>query len=511
MNFIIEFFLFLFKGRNEEDKRRIKLLQQLTREFKRNRYRNFYNPHRKELTAECGEFFFDLYKAFKGMQSSFLHAEESELLKELTADHFFTETHRDAANKLMPKAILKLSEKMSPLELEDHVETDLRGVHALFNRGWRNKVDETYRMIISFVWLVNFDYYRLLRALDNAIPENAHSYQPIFHSVKLLAIKDHLHDFMAIYDNCAESQHWDDVFAILRKYAKKQIIDLDVWKSKLKKIDSVRESKIFIMMARHAEESPYWENKTLCPRDKIADKQIDKMTENAKNAIIDLMSKIKTDQIEGLLGTIFEKVEIPSPSYANTAESDDLASPQDRHGDFKHAKEFRWIFAFDMMFWQTLSEICDILIVYGEWTSRESSRDMSAMLQELTLSHDKLVDFDKSLSEQGIYGPRLKLQRSKAVQGRQQRENLHSFIAKINTEIEDIINTVVYCLKQADFHLCKYLAPDDQKNTTQGDITNWTFIKKTLKDKKYDLPEMHKKIDALFTLLEYSGLHDEEF
>jgi hypothetical protein len=131
--------------------------------------------------------------------------------------------------------------------------------------------------------------------------------------------------------------------------------------------------------------------------------------------------------------------------------------------------------------------------------------------QEITSCHEKLMILDNNLSGKGVYGSRLKLYRAKALQNKQQSDNLSRFLEKINLEIEDIINETIRSLSQVNLHLHRHINPNEQSSILHGDITNWAVIQKVLKEKKYDMVDVHEKINAFFTMLEYSGFQIDVF
>jgi uncharacterized protein with HEPN domain len=121
-----------------------------------------------------------------------------------------------------------------------------------------------------------------------------------------------------------------------------------------------------------------------------------------------------------------------------------------------------------------IKEICDIVIIRGQWTNNTMSREMSEALHALLGTPQSIEDLDTVMGEDGADGSRLRAAMARVERDSTQVRYINSIVGKNNSEALEIIKEAAQHLIVIGKHL-KNLIEDVQKKHPEL-LVNWREI-----------------------------------
>ncbi|GMO27631.1 MAG: hypothetical protein Ta2F_03230 [Termitinemataceae bacterium] len=501
MNSFQSLLTFLFGKTSPEEKQRRRLLKQITKDIKQSRYKTFYKTSTRNIMPDFALIMFDFNNTFTFMRASLAHAEQSEVLKQLVVDEFLNDHQKSLIDHLDISQIKKEGCEKPSYELERDVKGRIENLCDSFNEDLCLAIDKTYRQLISFVWLVNYDYFTLLQKLDTQFV-NATNYKPHFYKINIGFVAEDIKDFLSIVETFDMESNWELIFKILKNFNVQNLITVGKWQNLLKRLHNILYSRILILIICHGEDDPYWNNNVIIPHKRISKEFLNETVDKAEEELETLTEQTKSKQIKGLLKKVFDTEDIPCIARYYTEETEKNIARSDAL-NFTYTEVYNWLLVFESTWYPILIDICDMIIVYGESNSRAVKQDLSTVLQDFTESNAKFNKFDSALSGTEEYGAKLKYFSTKVIQGQQGGASLAKFISKINSNAKEVIESELSQLKKIKNQIHKFSLLSG--NTLTGEIKNWRTIQKMLKEKKYDLENIALRMDNFFNLMKYAG------
>jgi hypothetical protein len=139
---------------------------------------------------------------------------------------------------------------------------------------------------------------------------------------------------------------------------------------------------------------------------------------------------------------------------------------------FLYAEGVNYLRAFlDDFIGKEFKELCDILLIRGQWTNNTMAREMSEALHLLLDKPQEIDDLDTVMSEDGADGSRLRASMLRIDRDPTQARYINSILGKCNGEALEIINESAQALIVIGKHL-KNLIEDIQKKHPEL-LVNW--------------------------------------
>jgi len=142
-----------------------------------------------------------------------------------------------------------------------------------------------------------------------------------------------------------------------------------------------------------------------------------------------------------------------------------------------------------------IQELCDIMLVRGQWTNNASSRQMSDGYHDVMEIMNEITALDETLDEEGSNGPRLRGALLRVDRDKTQSRYINSIISSINEEAVNMINRAVPSLIVVGKHF-KLLLDDYDKKPFEL-IMNWKELALTSK------APLNQRIAAAYKKINY--------
>jgi hypothetical protein len=245
-------------------------------------------------------------------------------------------------------------------------------------------------------------------------------------------------------------------------------------------------------MARLATGNPVLEVKSSVPHEALSAVWLERKTSEIRELINNINGIQRQAQIKALEQAVFGPLEIMRLSFYTPDRGKALL---ERGTDgYDYTRPLSHLLAFIQEFInKEIQELCDILLVRGQWTNNAASRTMSDAFHTVRDVTQKILDLDESLSDEGSNGPRLKSALLRIDRDKTQARYINSIISGVNEEADDIINIAVPALIVVGKHF-KMLLDDCEKKPFEL-IMNWKELNSVTK-----IP-MGQRISAVYKKL----------
>ncbi|MDR2758995.1 MAG: DUF5312 domain-containing protein [Spirochaetaceae bacterium] len=456
-------------GDNEPTSDNKILLRQTLREINQNKYSKFYKAKTEEYEPALAQFFYDIYKTIYPARAFVQDTEKTTRLRHIAIEAFMDKTTKEAVRRLTPDAIEARAKTTAPRELIAQLKEELNTLSEVFDENRIKTANRCYNLILTFIQFVDFDFFMLLRKFDLNLKPGNFSVPPKFISVKADSLVQDLENFQIISQALEPVPDWKNVFIIFNA-CQIPVIPLEQWNILLQNLKDVKKSGIIDLTIQYTTQNPIWIIKPIIPHEQAVDAWLEVKRNEVQDYIVKIVNAQRNAQIEVLANNIF-----------GTADITRLRHYTDKNGEiyrkknletFSHASGLNYLLAFITEYIdKEIQELCDIILIRGQWTSNPSSREMSDSFHKVIELTGQIVELDNTLSEKGDNGARLKGALLRVDRDKSQVRYINSIIGNINEEAQELITSAAQSLIIVGKHL-KDLLDDFQKNPHEL-IMNW--------------------------------------
>ncbi|MDR1617654.1 MAG: DUF5312 domain-containing protein [Treponema sp.] len=461
----------LFGGDGNGESGKKQQLKKLVKELSGNKYARFYRPKTGEAEGALGKFFYDAYKIISPAQVFLQNAGKSAQLRQICAEAFLDKNLEEVKKRIGVESIEERAKTVPIKDLARQVTEDLAVLSAAFDGDRIGAIDRCYRLIMAMTAFVTFDFFFLLKKFDPGITERNFSQAPKFTPIRGEYLADELKDFLDVSSAVDPGEDWKNVLRVLKIYKNGiDVVAADQWVKLLAFLRDVRRSGMLELMIRHIDKNPSWISGTKPSDEHIAEAWLEGKRAEARGAIDRIVNSRKSAQVDVLAKTVFGSAEIERAKYY-TVKNSEIYEKKNFDG-FLYAKGINYLKAFLLdHFKKDIRELCDILLIRGQWTAQPLSQQMSDGFHRTMELSDKLIAFDETLSDEGENGSRLKASIVKADRDKSQARYVTIILQSVNETAQELINQAAQSLIIVGKNF-KGLLEDYQKNPHEL-VINW--------------------------------------
>jgi hypothetical protein len=473
----------------------------LIKDIKGNKYGSFYSIFSRDATHNFAQYFYELYKSCSYLQVKINRADGTPKLKNAVLRHFLDKESMDLFMRLDSKYLSEYFKSCDPQVISRQTEENIQKFSKQLNNNWQKNVDKCYNRICSFIWLVNFDYYSLLKNFDHNLTEHSVQSNPRFSKVKAAKIVENLKDFIVIAEKIDTKEDWETAFAILNKFNREADIQPKTWMCILENLEKVMCSTIFYMIIRHASNELEWKNTVVAKHEKIASLFLDTVVKNARKIAQDVLNTEKERIINDTISFIFDsnKTLRGAQFYVETwNEANRIKSAS----GFKHTVSFNYCMIFMELFFVKIKSICDVYTIYGAWTDLDDMHVLSQISHDLTVLSIQLSSYDLSLSDLGDRGAKIKHLSNTLLRSGESpdRVRLSRYVDSLNDEVAAMINRIIYNFNSLLTFFVKF---ENIDGSLKSEIKNASELSKMLNAAGCNISEIKEKTAAFLKLMNF--------
>jgi hypothetical protein len=301
---------------------------------------------------------------------------------------------------------------------------------------------------------------------------------------------------------------WNEALEVLAQCNNgKPLLQPREWNEVLESLGEIWDSKSLEMIIRLILKNPIWEAKVVFPDEQMSTLWLEEKQKLIHEVIQEIAEKQRSSQITSFVSTVFSgtnpfRLIYYTPERSNILRSKGLVN-------YTYAGGLNYLLAFIQDYLdKDIQELCDILLIPGQWSNLNDSRQMSGALHDGLDITGEIFDLDQDLSEAGTTGSRLRGALFRVERDRSQADYINSIVEDVNGAALNIINRTIQSLIVVGKHM-KNLIEDVHKRPSEL-IINWRELENIA---KYPLAprleETYRRINQ-FVQLMYLETHPAE-
>ena len=395
----------LFNSHSPEAEKRRKL-KAIAKDLSRTKYHSFYKVQTGEMMPTFPKLFYDVYKLIFSAQNFLRGIPNKNAVKAKIINYFLSENQLNLLEHLNEQKIQEMSRKLPLSKIRAQIESDMDAFIAEFDSERATKIENCYRAYMAFNDFVSFDFYFMLRKFSSSLQEGNFASTPAFDKINAEYVVDELQDLMTIIYSIPDGIAWDDFFEMLKEMKGGELISAGTWRKILQRMKSIQASHAFEYIARLILQKPDYMPTVATHNETILDVYIDKIHEEVNTTISKIESEQKASKENDFCMKIFGKTTIDQLSHYVNAFNGTLEKKE--LNTFEYCDGVNYLKEFIINFVKTdVREYTDIVVIRGQWDATLSA-PISNGYQELLQISDQITEFDKSLSEEGAIGMKIK-------------------------------------------------------------------------------------------------------
>jgi hypothetical protein len=459
-------------GDNEPDSNTKSLLRQIAKDLGQNKYARFFRIRTEEMDPSFAACLYDIYKTIYPVQVFALDMKKIEQLRKIAVESFLDRETLDILRKLRLEAIQERMKKTDPKEVGKELKDELAVLSAAFDSERISVMNRCYNLSMSLLKLARFDFYTLLQRFDPHLPEGNVNYTPRFMPVKANEILQELADFLPVMYGLEPGEEWKNVMGVF-KIARdgRELVPLNQLNIMLINIRELRLSGVIETIGQIAAKDPVWQVKPVqLPDEHLAESWLEEKRSEVQNIIDRIVTDQWNAQVSALASAVFGTPDVTRLQFYNR-ETNEMYLKKGLDG-FYYAEALNYLAAFIHDFIEKeLQELCDILLIRGQWITNAQSLEMSEGFHSVADITPRIYALDETMGEKGGNGPRLKAALLRIDRDKTQTRYINSITGGIDETALGLINAAIQALVIVGKHL-KNLLEDIPKNPHDV-LINW--------------------------------------
>ena len=484
------------------------LIKQTVKEVSQNRYAKFYRAKQYEADPSLGMFFYQVYKITYPLQVFLKDPVRDARIRQITLEAFLDKPTMALIKRLSAQEIAARME-IAADDFSKELEDDLMALQHGFDNPKIAVADKCYNMIASMKQFALFNFGSLLRKFDPEYKDGDFVTPPKFVPSDVNLLMPDLASFISVLPIQEKLENWKTVFEIL-KFCKggTDVIPLNQWNSLLVSLNDIRQSRILELLGRIATSNPILEFKAIIPHETLSASWLNQKTAEVREVLNGIAENQRSAKIKVLEQEVFGALSTIRLSYY-TADRGKLIGDKGLD-DYEYAPALNHLYTFIEEFMcKEINELCDLILVRGQWTNIPASRAMSEAFHEILEMPAEITELDESLAEDGSNGPRIRGALLRVDRDKSQARYINSIIAGINETALNIINRAVTDLIVVGKHF-KLLLDDSERKSFEL-IMNWKeLVAVTRAPITPRLASVYKRLNYFVQLMGLEIRQDEE-
>ncbi|MCL2127969.1 MAG: DUF5312 family protein [Treponema sp.] len=477
------------------------VLRQRLKELNENKYAKFFRHKTDEADPSLGQFFYSLYKMILPSRIFMKDVAKTTRLRQVVLEAFMDADITETVKRLSPAVIEERMKTTPPEELTDQISQDIEKINSRFDTNRKHGINRCYNLVMVFFQLVNFDYPALIKKFDPNFTEGPFASDPKFSAVKVTQLTKELAEFLAVSQELNPDNDWKTLLKLLKICAGEDLISENQFAQLLIGLRDIINSKILELIVQYSSKNPVWLCKPRIPDEHVAEAWLEVRTLKAQECVDRINENEKNKQIDALVKKIFDTTEDLVRLDNYTSVKGEMYRKRDL-SYYVYADGLNYLSAFLEGFMEkNLHELCDILLIRGQWTNNAFSKEMSEALHQLLGLPMSISKLDLVLAEEGGDGSRLKAAMIRIDRDKTQARYVNAIIDNINDTAQELLSSAAENFFIVGKHL-KNLADDIQKKHPEL-IINWREL--NLVAKNPIAPQMaadHEKIADFVKLMQ---------
>jgi len=468
----------LFSGEGMTDDKQ-NMLKAIGKELSQSKYAKFFRIRSEETDPSFSSFLFSVYKTIYPIKLFMKDERKMHQLRSLIVDSCINGEIKETVNRLDNGYMDGKAKVMTGEKLIESIQADIELLTNQFDAKHIADVNRRYELTAVLNQFASYNFFGFFKKFDPHFSDGSFIIEPKFPAIKVILIIDQIGEFLTVTQPLRPEEDWAGLLNLIRNVEGRDIVIPEQFNIMIKTLREIHTSKILELMVQYTLRNPVWQFKHSSFHETVGEIWLEGIVAEANSYIARINLAKKNSQISALTKEIFESSELVRLENYTVHASE--AYRRKRVEYFMYAEGLNYLKAFlDDYLDKEIKELCDILIIRGQWTNNTMSREMSESLHRLLEMHVSINDLDTVISEDGADGMRLRAAMLKVDRDQTQVRYINSIVNKNNTDALEMINESATDLIVIGKHL-KNLIEDVQKKHPEL-LINWREINMVSKE-----------------------------
>jgi hypothetical protein len=482
-----------FSGEGLTDEKQ-NMLKGIAKELSQNKYAKFFRVRTEEVDPSLLSFLFSVYKTIYPIKIFMRDEIKMAKLRHITVESCIDPNIKETVKKLDPAYLETKLHSMNGEALIKEIQADVDMLVNQFDHNHIKTANHRYELASALSQLVNYNFPGFFKKFDPHFADGSFLVEPKFPAVKTILIIDQIGDFLTATQALRPEEDWIGLLNVLKECEGQELVIPEQFYAMLKTLREIHTTKIMELMIQYTLRNPVWQFKHSVFNETIGDIWLEAKKNDAYVFITRINNAKKASQINALTKQIFESSDLSRLDNYTVQISESLRKKNVDYYLYAEGVNFLKAFMNDYLD-KEIKEMCDILLIRGQWTNNTLSREMSDAFHRVLDSEVSISDLDVVLSEDGADGSRLRAAMLRIDRDPTQARYINSIIAKVNDEALDIVNEAAQELIVVGKHL-KNLIEDVEKKHPEL-LVNWREINLASKE------PIHQRMIGNFKKINY--------
>jgi len=448
------------------------MLKGIGKELSQSKYAKFFRVRSEEVDPSFSAFLFSVYKTIYPIKEFYKDEKRLTKLKALVVESCIDKNIQETIRQLDTATLDEKTKTMTGENLIAEIQANVDKLVNQFDQDKIYTVNRRYELAGALGQFVRYNFAGFFKKFDNHFADGSFIIEPKFPAIKAILIVDQIGEFLTVTQALKPEEDWASLLNLLKACeGGKELVNPDQFGMMIKTIREIHTSKILELMVQYTLRNPVWQWKHSVIRETAGDDWLDAKKAEAFGYIAKINNAKKNSQIKALLGQIFESSDLVRLENYTVQNSE--AYRRKRVDYFQYAEGLNYLKAFlDDYLVKEIKEVCDILLIRGQWTNNNMSKEMSEAMHQLEEGiNENISTLDTVMGENGADGSRLRAAMLRVDRDPTQARYINVIVGKNNDQALDIINEAVQCMIIIGKHL-KNLIEDIQKKHPEL-LINW--------------------------------------
>ena len=449
------------------------MLKHTAKELGQSKYSRFFRVRSEEIDPSFTSFLFSVYKTIYPVRLFMLDERKVAKLKELLISSSMDSSINEIIKRLDYTTLDAKAKIMEGEQLISSIQADMKDLKNRFDSSRMTAANRSYEMVSALEVFVRYNFPGFFKKFDPHFADGSFLVEPKFPALKTILIIDQIGEFLTVTQPLRPEDDWNNLLNLFRICEGHDLAVPEHFTAMIKTLRELHTSRILELMVQYTLRNPVWQWKHLTFHETVAEEWLETKKAEADGYIKKINNAKKNNQIKALTKEIFEATDLVRLENYTIQ----LGEPY-RKRDleyFYYAEGLNYLKAFlDDYVERDIKELCDILLIRGQWTNNNMSREMSEALHELLDSQAPISEIDGLMSDDGADGSRLRAAMLRVDRDSTQARYINAIVNKVNSDALDIINQAAQDLIIIGKHM-KNLIDDVQKKHPEL-LVNWREI-----------------------------------
>lgn len=260
--------------------------------------------------------------------------------------------------------------------------------------------------------------------------------------------------------------------------------------------------KTLLLIVRHIDKDPSYVPRVYSSHERIVEDHLTKIKSQAEITLQKIMKEKRSKKIDALLMKVFDTTAVSR--MKNYTEKANIAFSKKMLGGYIYVAPANYLKAFLLdYFKRDIKNLVDILLIRGKWATQVASQQLSESFHAIMDISAQLIEFDDSLSEEGVKGQTLKSLLAKSDRDKNSVTVLRRTLGEINESVLRMITDTASNLIIMGRSL-KTILEDSGKKKGMEMIINWKELEASSDmDLRAEISAIYKKIYYFVQLLQF--------